>query len=53
MKLSTKAEKSLNKVVSQFQTGDLGPIVKVITFRLDTDAPAAKWSFSNAVMAYC
>lgn len=52
MKLSAKAQRALNEVVAKFQNGDLSPIVKIASIRLPKDAPAAKWSFSNRVLAY-
>lgn len=52
MKLSTKAQASINKVIKQFKTGDLSPISKVARIRLDESAPARKWSLSNKVLAF-
>lgn len=52
MKLSAKAQKSLDKVIAQFQSGDLSPITRAIRIQLDPDAPAAKWSLSNRVLAF-
>lgn len=52
MKLSTKAQASLDRVVQQFQQGDLSPVVQIACIKLADDAPAAKWSFSNRVLAY-
>lgn len=52
MKLSAKAQKAMDKVVSKFESGDLSPIVQVARIKRDPDAPSAKWTFSNQVMAY-
>lgn len=54
MKLSDKAKESLQKVVAQFEAGDLSPIVKIVMIpRLPEDAmPSVKWSLPNRVMAY-
>ncbi len=52
MKISPKARAALDNVIEAFQTGDLSPIVKMARIQLDSDAPAAKWSFSNRVLAY-
>lgn len=52
MKLSPKAQASIDKVVNQFKTGDLSPISKVARIRLDVSAPARKWSLSNKVLAF-
>lgn len=52
MNLSEKAQRALNEVVAKFQSGDLSPIVAIASIRLPEDAPAAKWSFSNRVLAY-
>ncbi len=52
MKLSAKAQASLEKVIAKFQTGDLSPITKVARIRLAEDAPASNWSFSNRVLAF-
>lgn len=51
-KLSPKAKKALSTVVRKFQSGDLSPLVDVARVKLAADAPAAKWSFSNLVLAY-
>lgn len=52
MKLSDKAQTSINKVIEKFQTGDLSAISKVVRIRLDPSAPARKWSLSNKVLAF-
>ncbi len=52
MKLSEKAQESITKVITKFQTGDLSPISKVARIRLDPSAPALKWSLSNKVLAF-
>jgi len=52
MKLSNKAQQSLDKVIQQFKTGDLSPIVDVVRFPPLAGVPSAKWSLGNQVMAY-
>jgi antirestriction protein ArdC len=52
MKLSAKAQTALDKVVARFQSGDLSPISEIARINLPADAPAARWSFSNRVLAY-
>jgi hypothetical protein len=52
MRLSDKAQEALDRVVEQFKAGDLSPVVKLVRIRLPQDAPAARWTFSNRVLAY-
>jgi antirestriction protein ArdC len=52
MKLSAKAQAALDKVVARFQSGDLSPISEIARINLPADAPAARWSYSNRVLAY-
>lgn len=52
MKLSDKAQASLNKVIEKFQNGDLSPITHCARIHLSSDAPASKWSFGNRVLAF-
>jgi len=52
MKLSKRAQESLEKVLAQFQSGDLSPITNVARIQLSEIAPASKWSLSNKVLAY-
>lgn len=52
MKLSTKAQTALDRVVDKFQQGDLSPIAQVVRLRLGSDAPASRWTFSNQVLAF-
>lgn len=52
MKLSAKAQASLDKVVARFQEGDLSPLVQASIIPLADDAPARKWSYSNRVLAF-
>ena len=51
MKLSDKAQQSLDKVVQQFKNGDISAISKVARIRLDPQAPALHWSLSNKVLS--
>lgn len=52
MKLSKRAQESINKVLQQFKNGDLSPITKVARIKLDENTPACKWSLSNRVLAF-
>lgn len=55
MKLSPKAQASLDKVVEKFQSGDLSDIVKIAAIRRDPrdlPTPFDKWSLCNQVLAY-
>ncbi len=54
MKLSEKAQASLQQVITQFQAGDLSPIVTVARIRRHPDdvRPFDTWSFSNRVLAF-
>lgn len=52
MKLSDTAQASLQKVIKQFEAGDLSPIREVVRIQLDPSAPASKWSLSNKVLAF-
>lgn len=52
MKLSDKAQTSINRVIEKFQKGDLSPISSVARIQLDPSAPARKWSLSNKVLAF-
>jgi len=51
MKLSAKAQKSLDRVVEKFKTGDISAISKIARIQLDPNAPAIKWSLSNKVLS--
>lgn len=50
--LSDNARASLAKVIEQFKTGNLGPLVEVITLRHKGIIPFSRWSLSNQLMAY-
>jgi hypothetical protein len=52
MKLSPKAQLSINKVVDKFKTGSLSPIKTVTRITLDSSAPSNNWSLSNKVLAF-
>lgn len=52
MKLTEKAQNSLNKVIEKFQKGDISAISQVARIQLDPRAPARFWSLSNKVLAY-
>jgi antirestriction protein ArdC len=51
MKLSKKAQASLNKVVDRFKAGDLSPIRQVLAIKLPPDAPARQWTMTNRIIA--
>ena len=50
MKLSPKAQASIERVIQKFQTGDLSPITKVARIKLDERH--SKWSLSNRILAF-
>lgn len=52
--MSDGAKASLKKVVDKFMTGDLSPIVEVVTFRLEKSEvfPASLWTMTNQVLAF-
>jgi len=53
MKLSDKAQAALDKVVEQFQKGDLSPIVKIARIQRQGDPiPSERWSLCNRILAY-
>jgi hypothetical protein len=52
MKISDKAQASINKVIAKFQSGDISPISRVLRIQLDPKAPARFWSLSNKVLAF-
>lgn len=52
MKLSAKAQASINKVIEKFQTGDLSTVTKIARIQVASDAPVSKWSLSNKVLAF-
>lgn len=50
--LSSNAQAALDKVVSQFQSGDLGTLVEVIMLRHKGNIPFMRWTLSNQLLAY-
>jgi antirestriction protein ArdC len=52
MKLSKKAQASMQKVLDKFKNGDLSPVTRVARIKLDDSSPAVNWSLSNRVLAY-
>ena len=50
--MNEKARASLQKAVEKFKSGDLSPIVEMAKIKLDPNAPAARWSFYNRMMAF-
>jgi len=52
MKLSDKAQKSLDRVIERFKNGDLSAITKVTRINLAENAPARNWSLSNKVISF-
>ena len=53
MKLSDKAQEALDRVVEQFKTGDLSPIVAIARIQRQGDPiPSDKWSLCNRILAY-
>lgn len=52
MKLSEKAQTSLERVINKFKAGDISAISQVARIQLDPNAPARFWSLSNKVLAF-
>lgn len=54
MKISKKAQAAFDRVVEQFKTGDLSPVVEVAAIVADPNStvPWDKWSFSNRLTTY-
>lgn len=54
MKLSDKAQESLGKVISAFESGDLSPVTDLIKIRRATNDkfPAGSWSLANQIIAF-
>ena len=52
MRLSDKAQKSLECVIERFKNGDLSAITQVTRISLAEDAPARNWSLSNKVISF-
>jgi len=50
--MNKKQTAALQSVVDKFKSGDLGPIIKVITTEMPKEHPAYTWSFKNKVLAY-
>lgn len=51
MQLTDKARASLTKVIEQFNTGNIGPMVEAVLIELPPDAPAARWTYRNRLLA--
>lgn len=52
MKISSKAQESLEKVIAKFKAGEISAISQVARIQLDPRAPARFWSLSNKVLAF-
>lgn len=52
LQLTPKAQKSLDKLVARFQSGDIGEIRAIARIKLDPDAPANRWTIRNRLLAY-
>jgi hypothetical protein len=53
MKLSPKAQASLNQVIEKFKSGDLSPVVEIARLHRKGDpVPFDTWSFCNRIVAY-
>ncbi len=50
--MTEKTQQKLDQIIARFQSGDMSPIVAIAKTRLPDDAPAARWSFANRVLAY-
>jgi hypothetical protein len=51
MNLSAKAQEALDRVVEQFKSGDLSPIMHIARIK-GQGIPSDKWSLSNRILAY-
>lgn len=52
MKISENAQKSIDKVIEKFKTGDISQITRVARLRIADNAPSNSWSLSNKVLAF-
>ncbi|MEX0895673.1 MAG: ArdC family protein [Patescibacteria group bacterium] len=52
MKLSTKAQASIERAIEKFRTGDISSVTRIARIQLAGDAPVNKWSLSNKILAY-
>lgn len=55
MRLSAKAREALDKVIAQFKSGDLSPVVRIARLQRregDKPSPSSRWSMSNQIMAF-
>ncbi len=54
MRLSPKAQASLDRVVEKFKSGDLSPITEIVRLQRQGDPlPFDRWSLSNRIIAFC
>ena len=55
MNLSPKAQSALDKVIAQFKSGDLSPIIEIARLHHqagDKPIPSSKWSLGNRILSY-
>lgn len=53
MKLTSKAQVSLDKVIQKFSDGDMSPVVKIVMLERKGDpVPFDSWSLCNRIMTY-
>ena len=52
MKISENAQKSIDRVIEKFKTGDISQITKVARLKIADNAPSNSWSLSNKVLAF-
>jgi len=52
MKLTPKAEASLNKAVERFRSGSLSTVVEITALKREPPVPFDEWSWRNRLMAY-
>lgn len=51
MKLSDKAQASLDKVIDRFKQGDLSAVTTIARLKRDEPVPFDAWSFNNRILA--
>ena len=50
--MSEKSQQAIEKIVAQFKSGDITPIIQVATIRPPENFPSAAWSFNNLVLLF-
>jgi len=52
MKISEKAQAAFDKVIEQFKSGDLSPVVRIARLPKGEQVPWDKWSYTNRISTY-